>query len=259
MAATRPDTIRSRKNALHTCGRCGGSLGNQPGAYRRRQIPAQVLVGVEFGRVRRQVDHFDILHIAGAPLMHAVRPPSMQAVNDLEPLALRVPNQILQEDFESLGINRALEEQALASVRRYHLRRVIATGHGPALEVPVSTSQSSCCEPTSSPCEWRPSRPNISRDSHFRVRISPRALVLQPRLEPDQIQLRRDVDKLLRRKVPGHRTPHRQVSAEALLDAEHDRAALPQSEPKLTLCGIEHLIFKCTRSRCTRVSVSHVQ
>lgn len=93
---------------------------------RRFQIPVQVFIGVELRRVRGQVEQFDLLGVLGDPLSDAVGVMHAQVVDDQKDLALRIVNQILQEDDEALGIDGAFDEreahQALVGDRRDHRR-----------------------------------------------------------------------------------------------------------------------------------------
>ena len=96
MAEIRPHTIRHRSDAFHARTRllekCGGGPGNRPGAYRRFQIPVQILVGVEFRRIRRQVKQLDLLGVFGSPLADTVGAVHAQIVDDQEGAATEFGN-----------------------------------------------------------------------------------------------------------------------------------------------------------------------
>ncbi|CAH1748061.1 protein of unknown function [Thauera humireducens] len=248
MAEIRPHTIRHRSDAFHARTRllekCGGGPGNRPGAYRRFQIPVQILVGVEFRRVRRQVKELDLLGVFGSPLADTVGAVHAQVVDDQEHLTPRILNQVFQEHDEALGIDGALEEreahQALVGDRRDHRCRPMATGRQSKLR------RQPRHRVTSHPVRVLPNGGLVTPVDlgilSLGARNDLRILVLKPCLEPGRVLLERALDRSLRREAPPPKVftdgTNRHVDAEELLDGEHDRATIPQRELELQLGGV---------------------
>ena len=248
MAEISPHSIRHRCNAFHAHARllkkCGGSRGNRPGAYRRLQIPVQVLIGIEFGCIRREVEQLDLIGVLRDPLAHAVGTMHAQVVDDQEHLALGVLNQILQEDDEALGIDGALEEgethQSLVGNRRDHRCRSMATGRQPKF------GRQACHRVAPNPVRVLANGGLVTPVDLGILSLCAchdlRILVPEPRLEAGRILLERTFDRPLRREAPAPQVlahgADGHVDTEEMLDGKHHRTAIPQCEFELELGGV---------------------
>lgn len=248
MAEIRPHSIRHRSDAFHARARllekCGGGLGNRPGTYRGFQIPVEVLVGVEFRRVRRQVKQFDLLGVFRSPLADTVGTVHAQVVDDKEHLTLRILNQVLQEHDEALRIDGALEEreahQALVGDRRDHRCRSMATGRQSKLR--RQPRHRVAAHPVRVLANGGLVTPVDLGILSLGARNDLRILVLKPRREPGRILLECALDRSLRRETPPPKVltdgANGHVDAKELLDGEHDRAPIPQCELELQVGGV---------------------
>lgn len=207
----RPRSIRHRRNELHARARllkkCGDSLGNWPRSYCRLQIPAQVLIAVEFEGMRPKVELFDLFGVFRDSLADAVGVMHAQVVGDQEHLVPGTLNQILEGEDEVLCIGGVREDgethQPLIGDGLDHRCRSVATDLQPeygrqacnrvapnpvrilangGLVTPVDLDVLSLCV-----------RQNLWR------------FIPEPRFEAGRILLDRTFDRSLRRETPAPR------------------------------------------------------
>src|SRR5437763_16375174 len=74
------------------------------------EIPVEVLVGIELGRVWREEENLDRGRARGKPLPHLRRLVHVEVVEDQEDLLLSVADQPAQEDDESRRTQSSLED-----------------------------------------------------------------------------------------------------------------------------------------------------